>query len=147
MQKMQLIGNLGGEPESRVFPDGGSICKFSVATSRKWKDKTTGEPQEKTTWHNIKVGGKLAPICQEYLSKGSKVYIEGELDLEEWDNKETGVKMSRTVIKGYQMEMLSPRQDGGNAAPQRPTPPQHQAPQQTPQAGGGFDGFDSDIPF
>ncbi|MEP1314984.1 MAG: single-stranded DNA-binding protein, partial [Parasphingorhabdus sp.] len=80
INKVIIVGNLGKDPEARTFSNGGKVCNFSVATSESWKDKQTGEKKEKTEWHNISVYNEaLADICEKYLQKGSKVYLEGKL--------------------------------------------------------------------
>ena len=163
INKVILVGNLGQDPESRSFPDGGSVCNISVATSESWKDKQTGQQQERTEWHRVVFRQRLAEIAAQYLKKGSKVYIEGKLQTRKWTNQQ-GVEQYTTEIVAREMQMLDSR-DGGEstsqapqqapqqAAPQQgyqnqPNPTYAPAPQQAPQpAPGGFDDFDDDIPF
>jgi len=122
INKAIIIGNVGQDPETRSFPDGGSVTNISVATSEKWKDKQTGQDVEKTEWHRIVFKNRLAEIAAQYLRKGSKVYVEGKLVTRKWQNQQ-GVDMYTTEIHALQMQML----DGGQApAPQQ----QQQAPQQ-----------------
>ena len=153
VNKVIIIGNLGQDPESRSFPDGGSVCNISVATSESWKDKQTGQQKESTEWHRVVFKNKLAEIAQQYLKKGSKVYIEGKLKTRKWTNQQ-GQEQYTTEIQAIQMQMLGGKDDSQSAAPQAPQ--QHtyqnapQAPQAQPQAQrtpGGFDDFDDDIPF
>lgn len=111
VNKVILVGTLGRDPESRTFDNGNSVCNFSIATSEQWKDKNTGEPVENTEWHRIQASGKLAEICQQYLKKGSKVYIEGSLKTREYESE--GTKKQITEIRATQMQMLGdkPRSD------------------------------------
>ncbi len=104
VNKVILVGTLGRDPESRTFDNGNSVCNFSIATSEQWKDKNTGEPVENTEWHRIQASGKLAEICQQYLRKGSKVYIEGSLKTREYESE--GTKKQITEIRASQMQML-----------------------------------------
>ncbi len=148
INKVIIIGNLGDDPESRSFPDGGSVCNVSVATSESWKDKQTGQQKESTEWHRIVFRNRLAEIAQQYLRKGSKVYIEGKLKTRKWTNNQ-GQDQYTTEIQASQMQMLGGKSEGQSATPQ---PNQQQQAQNavasTPQAQpGSFDDFDSDIPF
>lgn len=152
INKVILVGNCGGDPETRYMPSGGAVTNITVATSESWKDKQSGQQQERTEWHRVVFFNKLAEIAGEYLHKGSKVYIEGSLRTRQWEKD--GVKRYTTEIVASEMQMLDSRGSGdyGNAG-------QAQAPQQgTPTsdmnkpAGGqnspsGFDDFDDDIPF
>ena len=168
INKVILVGNLGNEPETRTFPDGGSLTNISVATSESWKDKQTGQQQERTEWHRVTFNGRLAEIAAQYLRKGSKVYIEGSLRTRKYQDKQTGADRYATDIVAREMQMLDSRQDmggqqGGYQQPQQQSqqqsqqqPPQQQQqqqqqqqPQQQPQAApaGNFDDFDDDIPF
>ena len=107
MNKAILIGNLGRDPEFNRSQDGSAIAKFSIATSEKWKDKETGEPQERTEWHRITAFGKLAEICREFLSKGRQVCIEGRIQTSSWEKD--GDKRYSTEIIASNMKMLGPR--------------------------------------
>ena len=162
INKVILVGNLGNEPETRTFPDGGSLTNISVATSESWKDKQTGQQQERTEWHRVTFNGRLAEIAAQYLRKGSKVYIEGSLRTRKYQDKQTGADRYATDIVAREMQMLDTRQDmggqqGGYQQPQQQSqqqsqqqpPQQQQQPQQQPQAApaGNFDDFDDDIPF
>ncbi len=140
VNKVIIVGNLGQDPESRSFPDGGSVCNVSVATSESWKDKQTGQQQERTEWHRIVFRNRLAEIAQQYLRKGSKVYIEGSLRTRKWTNQQ-GQDQYSTEIQANQMQMLDSRNEGisapggqyQGAAPQANAGYQ-QAPQQAPQS-------------
>jgi len=141
LNKAQIIGRLGKDPEVRYTPSGEAVCNFSVATSEKWKDKTTGEVKEETTWHRISAWGRLAEIVGEYLHKGSLVYCEGKMTERKYTDKDGAEKISRE-IRLSDMKMLGSREEGGQrSAPQRPAAP---APAASPT---GFDDMDDDIPF
>ena len=105
INKVIVVGNLGAAPESRTMPSGGTATNFSVATSESWKDKQTGQKQERTEWHKIVTFGRLAEICAEYLAKGSKVYVEGSLRTRKWQDK-AGKDNYTTEIVASQMQML-----------------------------------------
>lgn len=109
LNKVMIIGNLTRDPESRTIPSGQSLSSFSVATSYTWKDQS-GEQQSRTEFHNIEAWGKLGEICSQYLSKGKKVYIEGRLQTDEWNDQE-GNKRQRTKIVASDLIMLSPKGD------------------------------------
>lgn len=155
VNKVILVGNLGRDPETRYMPDGGAVTNVSIATTETWKDKTSGEKQEKTEWHRVAFFGKLAEIAGEYLKKGSQVYVEGRLQTREWEKD--GVKRYSTEIIASAMQMLGSRQgmgggdrerDGGSAgagAAERPAGAAKTAPAKG--SGGKFDDFEDDIPF
>ena len=105
INKVIVVGNLGAAPESRTMPSGGTATNFSVATSESWKDKQTGQKQERTEWHKIVTFGRLAEICAEYLAKGSKVYVEGSLRTRKWQDK-AGKDNYTTEIVASEMQML-----------------------------------------
>lgn len=105
VNKVIVVGNLGAAPESRTMPSGGTATNFSVATSESWKDKQTGQKQERTEWHKIVTFGRLAEICAEYLAKGSKVYVEGSLRTRKWQDK-AGKDNYTTEIVASEMQML-----------------------------------------
>lgn len=154
INKVILVGNLGQDPETRSFPDGGSLTNISVATSEGWKDKQTGEQKERTEWHRVVFNGRLAEIAAQYLNKGSKVYIEGSLRTRKYQDKQTGQDRYSTDIFARELQMLDSRgmgegQQGGGQQFQQQAPRQQQAPQQ-PQAAvapAGGDDWDDDIPF
>ena len=105
VNKVIIIGNLGGDPEVRFMPNGTAVANFTVATSEAWKDKQTGEPKEKTEWHRIVIYQRLAEIAGEYLRKGSKVYLEGKLHTRKWQNQQ-GQDQYTTEIIVSNMQML-----------------------------------------
>lgn len=112
VNKVILVGTLGKDPETKTFPNGGSITQFSIATSESWTDKTSGERKEQTEWHRIVLYNRLGEIAQQYLRKGSKVYIEGSLRTRQWTDQ-NGQERYTTEIRGDQMQMLdSARRDG-----------------------------------
>lgn len=143
VNKVILVGNLGQDPETRYMPSGGAVTNLRIATSESWKDKQTGEQQERTEWHSIAMFGRLAEIAAEYLRKGSQVYIEGKLRTRKWQDKSGNDRYTTEVIAD-EMQMLGSR--GGAGAPasgggqQRPAA----APAQQPAA---VSDFDDDIPF
>ncbi len=149
VNKVIIVGNLGRDPESRTFPSGDSVCNITVATTEKWKDKTTGEAKEATEWHRIVFNGKLAEIATQYLRKGTAVYVEGSLKTRKWTDQQ-GVEKYATEIRATSMQMLGGKPDGGGQAPARApaaAPAAGRAPAAAPQQQGGFDGDDSGVPF
>jgi single-strand DNA-binding protein len=157
VNKVILVGTLGRDPETKTFPSGGSVTQFSIATSESWKDKNTGEPREETEWHRIVLNNRLGEVAQQYLRKGSKVYIEGSLRTRKWTDKE-GVERYSTEIRGDSMQMLDSKGQGGGAqsgggdyepyaASQQSAAPKSSgssAPAQTSYAAGDLD---DDLPF
>ncbi|XID74795.1 single-stranded DNA-binding protein [Alkanindiges sp. WGS2144] len=114
VNKVILVGTLGRDPETKTFPNGGSITQFSIATSESWTDKNTGERQENTEWHRIVLNNRLGEVAQQYLRKGSKVYIEGSLRTRKWTDKD-GQERFTTEIRGDSMQMLDgPRSNQGD---------------------------------
>ena len=131
------IGHLGADPETRFMPSGGAVTNISVATSETWKDKQTGQQQERTEWHRVALFNRLAEVAGEYLKKGSKVYIEGSLRTRKWQGQD-GQDRYTTEIVASEMQMLDSK--GGNASSgQQPQAPQQSAPP--------ADDFEDDIPF
>jgi single-strand DNA-binding protein len=116
VNKVILIGNLGNEPEVRYMPSGDAVANVRIATSDSWKDKNTGEMQERTEWHNVVFFGKLAEIVKQYLHKGSKVYVEGRLRTRKWQGQDGQDRYSTEVVVdiGGNMQMLDSR--GGGTA-------------------------------
>jgi single-strand DNA-binding protein len=112
VNKVILIGNLGADPETRAMPSGTTVANLRVATSESWRDKQTGEQQERTEWHRVALFGRLAEVAGEYLRKGSQVYIEGSLRTRKWQDKQGNERYS-TEIVGNDMQMLGGR--GGAA--------------------------------
>ncbi len=146
VNKVILIGNLGQDPEVRYMPNGNAVANATLATSESWKDKNTGETQEKTEWHRVVFFRRLAEIVGEYLKKGSKVYVEGRLQTRKWQDN-NGQDRYTTEIVADQMQMLDSR-GGGSAAFEgnRPAQQQQSAPAAAP-APAQDGGFDDDIPF
>src|SRR5262245_40669420 len=116
INKVILVGNLGKDPETRYMPSGGAVTNLTLATSESWKDKQTGENQERTEWHKVAMFGKLAEIAAEYLRKGSQVYIEGRLRTRKWQDKE-GKDRWTTEIVADEMNMLGGKGGGAAAGP------------------------------
>ncbi len=141
INKVILIGNLGQDPETRYMPSGSAVTNLRIATAEQWKDKQTGERQERTEWHSVAMFGRLAEIAAEYLRKGSQVYIEGRLQTRKWQDKQ-GNDRYTTEIVANEMQMLGGR--GGGAAPMAAEPP---ARQQGAPASAPSSDFDDDIPF
>jgi len=112
VNKVILVGNVGKDPEVRYTPSNQAVAQFSLATSESWKDQS-GKQVEKTEWHNLVVWGKLAEICQEYVKKGHKIYVEGRLQTRSWDDKETGAKRYSTEIVVGDLLMLTSKGSGG----------------------------------
>ena len=146
VNKVILIGNLGQDPEMRSFPNGDAVCNIRVATSETWKDKNTGENQEKTEWHTVVAFRRLAEIMGQYLKKGSKVYIEGKLRTRKWQDQQGQDRYSTEIIAD-EMQMLDSR--GGGSADFAPSQSRSSAPQSRsePQAAPMDNGFEDDIPF
>lgn len=166
INKVILVGNLGNDPEVKYMPSGGAVTNISIATTENWKDKNTGEKQERTEWHRVVFFNRLAEIVGEYLRKGSSIYIEGSLRTRKWQDQ-SGQDRYSTEIVAREMQMLGGRagagdsggyssapsaapaggqsqpQGGGssNAPQQQPSAPQSQPP------AGNFDDFEDDIPF
>ncbi|MGO9803102.1 MAG: single-stranded DNA-binding protein [Steroidobacteraceae bacterium] len=114
VNKVILIGNLGADPETRAMPSGTTVANLRVATSESWRDKQTGEQQERTEWHRVALFGRLAEVAGEYLRKGSQVYIEGSLRTRKWQDKE-GKDRYSTEIVGNDLQMLGSRGGGAGA--------------------------------
>ncbi len=156
INKAILIGNLGRDPQTRYTQGGAAVTNFSIATSESWKDRQTGEQQERTEWHNIVCFARLGEIAGEYLRKGSKVYIEGRLQTRKWQDKDGGDRYT-TEIVANEMQMLDGRGDAGDASdgPPRQTgarKPARNDAQAEPSYDGGAtsdfgDDIDDDIPF
>ncbi|MBT3673256.1 MAG: single-stranded DNA-binding protein [Porticoccaceae bacterium] len=159
VNKVIIVGNCGQDPETRFLPSGGAVTNLSIATSESWKDKTSGEPQERTEWHRVVFFNRLAEIAGEYVKKGSKLYVEGSLRTRKWQGQD-GQDRYTTEIVASEMQMLDSRGSpggsggsGGYDSPQgstgqgsAPKSSNQQAPnQQAPQQQSGP--FDDDIPF
>ena len=158
VNKVILIGNLGADPETRAMPSGSTVANLRIATSESWRDKQTGEQQERTEWHRVALFGRLAEIASEYLRKGSQVYIEGSLRTRKWQDKQGNERYS-TEIVGNELQMLGGRGAGaaGGAAAGAPAGASREPyPEPAASGGGGggaggggerADDFDDDIPF
>jgi single-strand DNA-binding protein len=157
VNKVIIIGNLGADPESRAMPSGASVANLRIATTESWRDKQSGEQQERTEWHRVALFGRLAEVASEYLRKGSQVYIEGSLRTRKWQDKQGNERYS-TEIVANDMQMLGGRGGGGGGggsggasgggAPPRESTDYGQSPGggSSGAAGEGTD-FDDDIPF
>ena len=144
VNKVILVGNLGGDPEVRYTQAGAPVTTISVATSETWKDKQTGEPKERTEWHRVVAFQKLAEIMGEYLRKGAKVYIEGKLVTRKWQDKDGSDRWTTEIIAD-EMQMLDKKEQGNRPPAQGlAQPPAQAGDSQTP--GDNLD-FDDDIPF
>ena len=137
LNKVQLIGNLGADPEIKHTAGGNAVANISVATSEHWKDKQTGERVEKTEWHRVVAFSRLAEIMGEYLAKGSKVYIEGKIQTRKWTDKDGNDRWT-TEIVANEMKMLDSKQQGGQ---------QHTKQPQQPQQRQANENLEDDIPF
>ena len=171
INKVIIIGNLGKDPEVRYMPSGSAICNVTVATSRQWKNKESGDKMEETEWHRVSLFDRQAEVAGEYLKKGSSVYFEGRLKTRKWTDKE-GVERYTTEIIADVMQLLGSRQGAGGgggddeggggvggvggggyserSAPQQRSAPAARpapAPRPAPKTATGFDNMDDDIPF
>lgn len=168
VNKVILIGNLGADPDVRYMPSGDAVANVRIATSETWKDRNTGEKQERTEWHNVVFFGKLAEIVKQYLHKGSKIYVEGKLRTRKWQTQDGQDRYTTEVVVDINgtMQMLDSRPGGASSVPfddappsvrggsgggsggGRPAAPDTARPSN--QDSGGFGGgsdFDDDIPF
>ncbi|MDP2129175.1 MAG: single-stranded DNA-binding protein [Pseudohongiella sp.] len=167
VNKVILVGNVGKDPEVRYLPSGGAVANLALATSESWKDKNTGQPQEKTEWHRVVFFNRLAEIVKEYVSKGSKLYIEGSLRTRSWE--QDGVTKYATEIVANEMQMIDSRGLGGSAhddqdaessdqagdrhaqpaqSSGRPAAPQQDpAPARNSPRPADFSNYDDDVPF
>ncbi|MBI0133515.1 MULTISPECIES: single-stranded DNA-binding protein [Snodgrassella] len=153
VNKVILVGRLGRDPETRYMPNGDAITNFSLATDEQWRDRN-GERQTRTEWHNVSLYGKLGEIANQYLRKGSQVFIEGKIQSRKYTDKDGIERMAYNII-GNEIKMLGNRNDGSdsgnnNAAPPTSNPPppasRRQPPQQTPIPA-PIDDIEDDIPF
>tara|TARA_B110000495_G_C22919760_1_gene537333 strand:- start:174 stop:641 length:468 start_codon:yes stop_codon:yes gene_type:complete len=150
INKVILVGNVGQDPETRYMPNGNAVTNISIATSETWKDKNTGEQQERTEWHRVTFYQRLAEIVAEYVKKGSKLYVEGRLQTRSWE--QDGVKKYATDIIANEMQMLDSRggsSDNYSPSQSQSTPSAPPSKNETPtqQAPADMDSFDDDIPF
>ncbi|ORF28236.1 single-stranded DNA-binding protein [Snodgrassella alvi] len=153
VNKVILIGRLGRDPETRYMPNGDAITNFSLATDEQWRDRN-GERQTRTEWHNVSLYGKLGEIANQYLRKGSQVFVEGKIQSRKYTDKDGIERMAYNII-GNEMKMLGNRNDGSdsgnnNAAPltsSNPPPAPHRQPPQHESTTAPIDDIDDDIPF
>lgn len=142
LNKVQLIGNLGADPEVREFSNGGKVCNLRIATSERWKDKNTGEKKEKTEWHSVAIFQEgLVRVCEQYLKKGSKVYIEGKLQTRKWQDQSGQDRYSTEIVLqgfGGSMVMLDGASGGGMSQSSTTT---------ATTVGSGTNDMDDEIPF
>ena len=148
VNKVILVGNLGNDPEVRYMPNGNAVANVSLATSETWKDKSTGEQQEKTEWHRVVFFNRLAEIVEQYVKKGTKLYVEGRLQTRSWE--QDGVKRYSTEVVANEMQMLDSR--GGvspdfSGSEMAAAPTAQSSQQQAAAPPQNFDNFDDDIPF
>lgn len=163
VNKVIIVGNLGRDPEVRYTPNGNAVCNVSVATTRNWKNKDSGEKQEETEWHRVVFYDRLAEIAGEYLKKGRSVYVEGRLKTRKWQDKD-GKDQYTTEIIAMEMQMLGSREGmgggsssddrgedygGGGGGGQRSAPASRPAANRpaASKPATGFDNMDDDIPF
>jgi single-strand DNA-binding protein len=153
INKVILIGNLGNDPEVRYTPNGSAIANVTLATTETWRDKQSGELQDRTEWHRVVFFGRLAEIVGEYLRKGSKIYVEGSLRTRKWQDK-TGIDRYTTEIIAGEMHMLDSRGASGNtssptqtAIPTASAPASQQPVPQQAESLATVKDFDDDIPF
>lgn len=145
INKVILIGNLGGDPEVRYTPGGSAVTTVSIATSDGWKDKDSGEMKERTEWHRVVFFNRLAEIAGEYLKKGSKVFVEGRLQTRKWQDKDGNDKYTTEIVAG-EMQMLDSK--GGSANYDDSAPRSSSSSSSAAPAPAGMDDrFDDDIPF
>ena len=149
VNKVILIGNLGNDPDIRYTAGGAAVANISLATAESWKDKNSGEQQERTEWHRVVFFGRLAEIVGEYLRKGSQVYVEGRLQTRKWQDKE-GHDRYTTEIVANEMQMLGSKSGGGANYDSAPKPASNNTPEPqaaTSPSSSPSDDFDDDIPF
>ncbi|GAB3380778.1 single stranded DNA-binding domain-containing protein [Azotobacter armeniacus] len=161
VNKVILIGNVGGDPETRYLPNGNAVTNITLATTDAWKDKQTGQQQERTEWHRVVFFGKLAEIAGEYLRKGSQCYVEGRLQTRKWQGQDGQDRYTTEIVVDMNgtLQLLGRGSGSGDDAPRAPRPPrepqqQAQAPQARPAPqqdrqppAPDYDSFDDDIPF
>lgn len=146
VNKAIIIGNLGKDPEVRYSPSGAAVANVNIATTESWKDKNSGEQQEKTDWHRVVFFGKLAEIVGQYLKKGSQVYVEGRMETKKWQDKEGNDRYTHQIV-ARDMQMLGGRSGGGSQ--NQDTGYDHASENQDSgnSAPAGNEDFDDDIPF
>lgn len=158
VNKAILVGNLGADPEVRNLPSGGKVVNLSIATSESWKDKNTGEKRERTEWHRVVIFNEgLAGVAEQYLRKGSKVYLEGQIQTRKWQDQSGADKYSTEIVLqgfGATLALLDRQEGGGNRPPPANSPDDYgrqsgggSASQNGGGSGAGGFNDDSDIPF
>jgi single-strand DNA-binding protein len=153
VNKVILVGNCGSDPEVRYAPSGSAFANVTLATSESWKDKQTGQLQERTEWHRVVFSGKLAEIVGEYVRKGSQIYVEGQLRTRKWQNQQGQDQYTTEIVVGIggTMQLLggAPSEGGQQQRHPRAQAPQQRPQQQAqqPQPAPDYDSFDDDIPF
>ncbi|MBD9634571.1 single-stranded DNA-binding protein [Pseudomonas sp. PDM19] len=164
VNKVILVGNIGADPEIRYMPNGNAVANVTLATSESWKDKQTGQQQERTEWHRVVFFGRLAEVVAEYVKKGSQIYVEGSMRTRKWQAQDGQDRYTTEVVVDIngEMQLLGGnrnRQDDGqkqaqsqqrpasHATQRSPQRPQQSAPQPAPQPAPDYDSFDDDIPF
>lgn len=141
VNKAIIVGNVGRDPETRYLQSGSAVTEISVATSESWKDKSSGEKQERTEWHRVTFFGKLAEIAAQYLRKGSQVYVEGKIQTDKWQDKEGNTRYSTKIVAG-EMQMLGSRPEkSGSGVKDSPASTGQSAPDNSGEP------FDDSIPF
>lgn len=156
VNKVILVGNLGGDPETRHMQNGNAVTNITIATGEEWKDKNSGQKQERTEWHRVVFFGKLAEIAGEYLRKGSQVYIEGKLQTRKWQDKDGQDRYTTEVVVDMNgtLQLLGGRGGNDNGGGDRQSAPRQQQtsrpasqPTQAQKPASDYDSFDDDIPF
>ena len=146
LNKVMIIGNLGRDPEVRSFPNGGKVCNLTVATSERWRDKSSGENREKTEWHRVSVFSEgLVRVCEQYLKKGSKVFVEGQLQTRKWQDQSGADRYStEIVLQGFNgtLTMLDGRDGAGSGGVSGGS-----LSDDSQSGGGGNSDLDDEIPF
>ena len=149
LNSVMLIGNLGADPETKSFDNGGKVCNFRIATSETWKDKATGEKKDRTEWHSIAVMQEgLVGVCERYLRKGSKVYIEGQLRTRKWQDRDGNDRyMTEVVLPAFGGKLLMLDGKDNNDRGERKRGHDDREDTHGQVGGGGYDDLDDDIPF
>ncbi|MDH1009966.1 single-stranded DNA-binding protein [Pseudomonas nicosulfuronedens] len=150
VNKVILVGNVGGDPETRYMPNGNAVANITLATSESWKDKQTGQQQERTEWHRVVFFGRLAEIVAEYVRKGSQIYVEGKLRTRKWQAQDGSDRytIEVTVDINGTLQLLGGKPDQAQQrAPREPAPRPTTRHQNPPPTDPGYDSFDDDIPF
>ena len=157
INKVIIVGNCGQDPETRYMPSGGAVTNLSLATTESWKDKNTGQQQERTEWHRVVFFNRLAEIAGEYVKRGSKIYVEGSLRTRKWQDKDTGQDRYTTEIVANEMQMLDSKgSSAGDVSASQPNPSSSlsveksrssQNPSTNTNNSSNLSDFDDDIPF